>query len=68
MQLPKLAIPTLVVWAMDDLALPPENLEGIEGEIEDLTLVQVPGCGHFVQWEAPEAVTAAMEEFLGRTA
>ena len=63
-QLPKLTIPTLVIWALDDLALPPENLEGLEDIIDPLTIVRVPDCGHFVPWEAPAAVNAAMEAFL----
>jgi pimeloyl-ACP methyl ester carboxylesterase len=62
--LPKLTIPTLVIWALDDLALPPENLEGLEEIIDPLTIVKVPDCGHFVPWEAPDAVNAAMEAFL----
>lgn len=66
--LPKLSIPTLVIWALDDLALPPENLEGLEEVIDPLTIVKVPDCGHFVPWEAPDKVNAAMEEFLAKTA
>jgi pimeloyl-ACP methyl ester carboxylesterase len=62
--LPKLTIPTLVIWALDDLALPPETLEGLEEIIDPLTIVRVPDCGHFVPWEAPDAVNAAMEAFL----
>ncbi|SHN48476.1 alpha/beta fold hydrolase [Erythrobacter sanguineus] len=62
--LPKLTIPTLVIWALDDLALPPENLEGLEDIVDPLTIVRVPDCGHFVPWEAPDAVNAAMEAFL----
>lgn len=62
--LPKLTIPTLVIWALDDLALPPENLDGLEDIIDPLTIVKVPDCGHFVPWEAPDAVNAAMEAFL----
>lgn len=62
--LPKLAIPTLVIWAMDDEALPPANLDGLDEVIVDPQVVKVPGCGHFVQWEAPEAFNAAMEAFL----
>ena len=65
--LPKLTIPTLVVWAMEDMALPAANLDGLDEVIEDLTLVQVPGCGHFVQWEAPDEVNAALAAFLHRT-
>lgn len=65
--IPKLTVPTLVIWAMDDLALPPENLEGLDEVVEDLTLVEVRDCGHFVPWEAPEAVNAAMDAFLAKT-
>jgi len=66
--IPQLTIPTLVIWAMDDLALPPENVEGLDEMIDDLTLVKVYDCGHFVPWEAPGKVNAAMDEFLARTA
>ena len=65
-QLPNLTIPTLVIWAMNDLALPAANLDGLDDLVDDLTIAQVPDCGHFVPWEAPEAVIEAMEEFLGR--
>jgi pimeloyl-ACP methyl ester carboxylesterase len=65
--LPPLTIPTLVIWAMDDVALPPENLDGLEQFVPDLTLAKIPDCGHFVTWEAPQAVNAAMEAFLGKT-
>ncbi len=66
--LPNLAIPTLVVWGMDDLALPPENLGGLDAVVDDLTIAEIEGAGHFVPWEAPEKVCAAMDEFLARTA
>jgi pimeloyl-ACP methyl ester carboxylesterase len=58
-------IPTLVIWAMDDIALPPANLDGLGDMIPNLTLVQVPDCGHFVPWEAPDKVNAALDAFLG---
>lgn len=66
--IPPLTIPTLVIWALDDLALPAANLEGLDDVVTDLTLVKVPDCGHFVPWEAPDQVNAAMDEFLDRTA
>jgi len=65
---PPLIIPTLVIWALDDIALPPENLDGLDQLVPGMTLVKVPGCGHFVPWEAPAPVNAAMDAFLGRTA
>lgn len=61
---PKLDIPTLVIWAMDDLALPPGNLDGIAALVPQVKIVQVPGCGHFVPWEAPGAVNAAIRAFV----
>lgn len=64
---PKLTIPTLVVWALDDVALPACNLDGIEELVPNASIVKVPGCGHFVPWEAPDAVNAAMDEFLARS-
>ncbi len=66
--LPDLNIPTLVIWALDDLALPASNLDGLDAIIPDLTVVQVPDCGHFVIWEAPQAVNAALDAFLAHTA
>ena len=68
LQVPKLTIPTLVIWAMDDLALPASNIEGLDEYVTDLTIEKVPACGHFVPWEAPEIVNAAMAGFLERTA
>lgn len=66
-ELPPLTIPTLVIWALEDLALPAENLEGLDELVTDMTLVKVPGSGHFVTWEAPAAVNAALDAFLERT-
>jgi pimeloyl-ACP methyl ester carboxylesterase len=62
--LPNLTIPTLVVWGMEDTALPPENIDGMADIIDDLTLVEVAGSGHFVTWEAPDAVNEALDAFL----
>ena len=63
---PHVKMPTLVIWAMDDLALRPSLIEGLGDYIDDYTFVPVKGCGHFVTWEAPEAVNGAMRAFLSR--
>jgi pimeloyl-ACP methyl ester carboxylesterase len=63
-EFPKLTIPTLVIWAMDDLALPASNIDRIEQLVPDVIVEPVYDCGHFVIWEKPEAVNAAMERFL----
>ena len=62
---PPLKIPTLVIWAMDDMALPPCNLDGMDKLVSNLTIEPVHDCGHFVPWEAPDTVNAALDRFLG---
>ncbi len=61
---PRLIIPTLVIWGMQDQALLPCQLDGLDDHIDDLTIIRIPEAGHFVPWEAPEAVTTAMEDWL----
>ncbi|MDK2759277.1 MAG: alpha/beta hydrolase [Blastomonas fulva] len=60
---PPVTQPTLLYWAMDDYALRPSLLDGIETLVPDLTLVKAPG-GHFVPWEQPDALIAAIEGLL----
>ena len=61
---PKVEIPTLVIWGMKDKALLPQQLDGLEELVDDLTIVRLPNAGHFVPWEAPDKVAAALEPFL----
>ena len=65
-RVPVLTIPTLVIWALDDHALSPRNIEGLDEFVDDLTLDTIPDCGHFLTWQAPDKVNAAMERFLAR--
>lgn len=62
---PKLPMPVLVIWGMKDKALLPCQLEGLGELVEDLTVEKVDAA-HFVPWEAPEAVNAAMRRWLAR--
>jgi epoxide hydrolase 4 len=57
--------PALVVWGMRDGALVPENVERLERFAPSLRVVRVPWARHFVQWDAPDEVNAALLEFLG---
>jgi pimeloyl-ACP methyl ester carboxylesterase len=61
---PKVMMPTLVLWGMADTALLPCQLDGLEDHIENLTLERIEGAGHFVPWENPSAVNAAMLRWL----
>ena len=61
---PKVRVPTLVIWGMRDKALLPLQLEGLDTLVEDLRIVPVADAGHFVPWEKPEPVIAALRPFL----
>lgn len=62
---PKVRTPTLVLWGMADKALLPLQLEGLDKLIDELTVLQLAGVGHFAPWEAPDAVAFALGPFLG---
>ena len=65
---PRVAIPTLVIWAMKDSALLPLQLDGLDTLVENLSVVRLPDAGHFAPWEAGEEVAAALLPFLARQA
>jgi pimeloyl-ACP methyl ester carboxylesterase len=57
-------LPTLVLWAMDDIALPPALLEGLEGYVPNMQLERVPGASHWIVHEQPDQVAGAIQDFL----
>lgn len=61
---PVLDVPTLVVWGLKDPALLPCQLEGLDAVVRDLTIVRIEAAGHFSPWEAPDAVTEAIVQWL----
>jgi pimeloyl-ACP methyl ester carboxylesterase len=61
---PRVKVPTLVIWGMKDKALLPIQLERLDELVEDLSIARIPDAGHFVPWEKPEAVAAALKPFL----
>jgi pimeloyl-ACP methyl ester carboxylesterase len=64
---PKIKVPTLVVWGARDKALLPIQLEGLHDLVADLRIVVERGAGHFIPWEKPEVVTAALRDFIAET-
>lgn len=63
----KVKCPVLMVHGLDDTALLSPALNGTWEWLEkDLTLVTVPGAGHWVQQDAAEMVTRSMLGWLGR--
>ena len=69
-ELPKIKMPVLMFHGLNDQALNADGLSGTWKWLEkDLTLVTVPGAGHFVQQDAAELVTSTMQWWLAmRTA
>ena len=59
-----LRVPTAVVWGEADRVTPFHLGVRVAHDL-DATLVRVPGVGHFVHEEAPEAVAAAVLELAG---
>ncbi len=57
-------IPTLVVWALDDIALPPELIDGLDAYIPDMRLKTVPNATHWIIHEQPALVSEYLQEFL----
>jgi pimeloyl-ACP methyl ester carboxylesterase len=64
---PKIKVPTLVVWGLKDKALLPSQLEGLHDLVPDLRIVVERDAGHFIPWEKPEVVTAAIRDFIAET-
>lgn len=65
--MPKIQCPVLMIHGLDDQALLPGALNNTWAWVEkDLTLVAVPGAGHFVHQEVPDLVTRSMLMWLNR--
>jgi pimeloyl-ACP methyl ester carboxylesterase len=59
-----IAMPTLVVWGMGDIALPSELIDGLDTYIADLTLIPVANATHWIVHENPTLVIDALQAFL----
>ncbi|WP_129794493.1 alpha/beta fold hydrolase [Sphingosinicella sp. CPCC 101087] len=64
---PQVKVPTLVVWGLKDQALLPIQLGGLDTLVDDLRVAATPEAGHFIPWEAPEFVVAAIRDFVAET-
>lgn len=62
--LSRIRCPTLVLGGRQDAVTPPEVMEEIAAGIAGAKLVLLDRCGHLAPLEQPEAVTAAMAEWL----
>jgi 3-oxoadipate enol-lactonase len=62
--LDKIAIPTLILVGDQDVATVPAVAERMHARIRGSTLVTISGAGHTSTVEEPDAVNAALKEFL----
>ena len=59
-----ITVPTLVLWGLQDTALLPELVEGLEDYVPQLTLEKVPDASHWIVHEQPGLVMERLERFL----
>ena len=57
-------LPTLVIWAEDDVALPISLIDGLEVFVPHMRLVRVPGATHWIIHERPAFVAAEIARHL----
>ena len=60
-------VPTLVLWGMQDIALPPGLVDGLEDYIPDLTLQRIADGSHWLVHEQPTLVAQSLLAFLHKT-
>jgi len=57
-------VPALVIWGMKDSALLPQNLDGLDAYVPDLTVHRIATGTHWVVHEFPDEVNAAIRGFV----
>lgn len=62
----RVAAPCRVVTFADDLITPPHLGAEVAEAVPDCDLVEIPDCGHLGYLERPDAVNAAIVEFLDK--
>ena len=57
-------VPTIVLWGMQDAALLPVLLEGLEAYVPDLTVNRFYAAGHNIIHEIPNELATTIGDFL----
>lgn len=65
-ELTQVRVPTLVLWAEADVALPLPLLEGLEDHVPQLEVVRIPEATHWVVHEQPDLLVSKIVCFLER--
>jgi pimeloyl-ACP methyl ester carboxylesterase len=56
--------PHLLVWGVEDTALLPEAIAGLENFAADLTRVEIEGADHWLHHQKPDEVAAVILDWL----
>lgn len=62
--LPRVQMPTLVVWGVNDLVLPHNQAQDAVSRLQQGHLALIPSCGHLPQVEQPKLFVDALNQFL----
>lgn len=67
-RLAKITIPTIVLCGEKDGTTPPRQSQRLADGIPGAQLRWVPGAGHMLNWEAPDAIVSAIQDLSGARA
>lgn len=59
-----ITVPTLIIAGEADVLTPPSEAQALHAAIAGSRLLTLPGAGHLANLEAPDAFSAAIEEFV----
>jgi pimeloyl-ACP methyl ester carboxylesterase len=62
--LPKITVPTLVIWGEKDTALLTGCIEGLENYITNCTIKRIPDASHWIVREKPRLVSLLIRDFI----
>ena len=66
--LPKIAVPTLLIAGSEDKTAPPAIMASMQRKIPGSELAVLEGCGHLGPMDQPAEFNAALERFLSKMA
>jgi len=57
-------VPTLVIWGMKDVALLPQQLEGLSDYVINLKIVRSENSSHWITNDDPDLIVSSITEFV----
>jgi pimeloyl-ACP methyl ester carboxylesterase len=66
LELPPITAPTMGIWSSGDPHLLEPQMQNSAKYVNDFRYERIDGAGHWMQWEAPDKVSALLVDFLPR--